>query len=84
MTMRAKLPKRESTAMSSNNLNLPKPPPGWNALQRRAQHAETTQELSLVIAEMNRLLSAYEASMRKLPHNEAILRARGPKESRTT
>jgi len=40
---------------------FPEAPPGWLILQQRAQQAKTTQELSRIIDEMNRLLSQYEA-----------------------
>jgi len=36
------------------------PPPGWNALQEKAREAKDPQELSDLIAEMNRMLSEYE------------------------
>lgn len=39
---------------------LPDPPPGWSELQKRAREAQTAQELSAIIDEMNRLLSNYE------------------------
>jgi len=37
-------------------------PPGWSALQRRAQQTDDSDELSKIIDEMNRLLSRHEKS----------------------
>jgi hypothetical protein len=40
-------------------------PPGWNALQRRAQQTDDPHELSKIIDEMNRLLSRHEKSSKR-------------------
>jgi len=40
-------------------------PPGWNALQKRAQQTNDSDELSKIIDEMDRLLSRHEKSSKR-------------------
>ena len=55
---------------------LPDAPPGWEALQKRAREAKTSEEFSGIIAEINALLDRHEASSAREPVTVAGRNAR--------